>query len=85
MCSLDERLGIEPRKNALTEGIFGWGGGIFWLKASMIGRRRAMPLLNYALASALQLTKATGNIHRLNVPYAYLPGDEDGSRTLRFF
>jgi hypothetical protein len=46
---------------------FGWwplrlGGKSLQLKASMIGGRRAVPLLNYTLAFALQLRKSTENV-----------------------
>jgi hypothetical protein len=44
-------LGVEPRKIgiALAEGLHYWGG-------------RAVPLLNYAVALALQLSKSTENL-----------------------
>jgi hypothetical protein len=38
------------------------GGESLWLKASMIGDKWALPLLNYTLAFALQLRKSTENL-----------------------
>jgi hypothetical protein len=58
---LDFFLGVETRSVvvAFTEGQRDLGGS-FRLKASVM-RRRAVPLLNYALAFALQLRKNTEN------------------------
>jgi hypothetical protein len=42
------------------------GLGSFWLKASMIGVRWAVPLLNYALAFALQLMKSAENLNQVS-------------------
>jgi len=60
---LDGCLGVEPRIGiALAEGLCDiCGGGSLRIKASMIGCRRAAPLLIYILAFALQLRKSTEN------------------------
>jgi hypothetical protein len=61
---LDGFVGVEPRSVgiALADGLSELWGKIFSLKTSMTGGKRAVPLLNYALAFAFQSIKITDNL-----------------------
>jgi hypothetical protein len=61
---LDGFLGFQRRSVviALADGLCDLGGKSLQLKASVIWGRRAVPLLNYTLAFALELRKSTENL-----------------------
>jgi hypothetical protein len=62
---LDGSLGVEPRSVGITlaDGLCNLGGGgVTSAKGIHDWGRRAVPLLNYTLVSALQLRKSTENL-----------------------
>jgi hypothetical protein len=74
---LDGSLGDEPRNVGITlaDGLCGFGGvgEIISIEGLHDWERRAVPLLNYSLAFALQLRKSTENLsqcHRVFGDYS---------------